>query len=126
MYENHKLCDSLKPSEICLVVEQYTEGIYIRKFHEHVPKHRLSNSARTNLLRTLVLHFSGASAEAIVSSSLNKRGRSPPAMPLLWATSYPEPGVLRSYRGTDTVAWSDQVITPEKFRRSAAANDAPR
>ncbi len=116
MYENHKLCDSLKPSEICLVVEQYTEGIYIRKFHEHVPKHRLSNSARTNLLRTLVLHFSGASAEAIVSSSLNKRGRSPPAMTFQWATSYPEPGVLRFYWGTDTIAWSDQVIVPEKFR----------
>ena len=109
IYENHKVCDSLKPSEICLVVEQYTEGIYIRKFHEHVPKHRLSNSARTNLLRTLVLHFLGASAEAIVSSSLNERGR---------ATSYPEPGVLRSYCGTNTIAWSDQVIAPIKFRCS--------
>ena len=116
MYENHKLCDSLKSSEICLVVEQYMEGIYIRKFHEHIPKHRLSNSARTNLLRTLVLHFSEASAETIVSSSLNKRGRSPPAMTFQWATSYPEPGVLRSYFGTDTVAWSDQVIILEKFR----------
>ena len=118
MYENHKLCDSLKSSEICLVVEQYTEGIYLRKFHEHVPKHRLSNSARTNLLRTLVLHFSGASAEAIVSSSLNKRGRSPPAMTILCTASYPESGVLRFYCGTDTVAWSDQVISPKDFRRS--------
>ncbi len=118
MYENHKLCDSLTRSEICLVVEQYKEGIYIRKFHEHVPKHRLSNSARINLLRTLVLHFLGASAEAIVSSSLNERGRSPPARTFRCVTSYPEPGVLRAYFGADTKAWSDQVISPEKFRRS--------
>ena len=118
IYENHKVCDSLKPSEICLVVEQYTEGIYILKFHAHVPKHRLIHSARTNLLRTLVLHFLGASAEAIVSSSLNERGRSPPTMTFPWATRYPEPGVLRSYCGTNTIAWSDQVITLKKFRCS--------
>ena len=118
MYENHKLCDSLKPSEICLVVEQYTKRMYIRKFHRHVPKHRLSNNARINLLRTLVLHFSGASAEAIVSSSLNERGRSPPATTIRCLTGYPEPGVLRTYCGINTIAWSDQVIAPWEFRRS--------
>ena len=118
MYENYKPCDSLKPSEICLVVEQHTEGIYVQKFHEHVPKYRLSNSARTNLLRTLVLHFMGASAETMVRSNLNERGRSPPAMTFPWTTSYPEPGVFRTYCGGNTKAWSDQVISPYKFRRS--------
>ncbi len=111
MYEHHKLCDRLKPSEICVVVEQYTEGIFIRKFHEHVPKSRLSIDARINLLRALVIHFSGLGAETIVRCFLNKRGKTPAANDSLRIeTSYPEPGVLRDYCGSNTVAWSDQVM----------------
>ena len=30
--------------------------------------------------------------------------------------SRPEPGVLRFYCGSNTVAWADQVIAPTKFR----------
>jgi hypothetical protein len=36
MYEGYKLCDSLTSFETCLVVEQYTEGKMIRRFHEHI------------------------------------------------------------------------------------------
>ena len=107
MYENHKLCADLTPSEFCLVVEQYKEGVYIRKFHEHVPKSRLSQDAQTNLLRALV---------PILRCYLNKRGKTPAANRIRFETTYPEPGVLRRYFGTDTIAWSDQVIVPEKFR----------
>ena len=118
MYETYKLCDRLKPSEICLVVEQYIKGIFIRKFHEHVPKSRLSHDARINLLRALVIHFSGIGAETIVRCYLNKRGRAPEAdNRLRIVTSYPEPGVLRAYCGSNTAAWSDQVIAPSKFHR---------
>jgi len=116
MYENYKLCALLKPGETCLVVEQYRVGEMVRKFHEHVPKYRLNNDARANLLRALVLHFSGASAETIMRSSLNNRGHEPLAVSFRWHTSYPEPGVLRTYCGTDTTAWSDHVIAPDKFR----------
>jgi hypothetical protein len=119
IYENYKLCDRLKPSEICLVVEQYnTEGTFTRKFHEHVPKSRLSNDARGNLLRALVIHFSAIGAETIVGCYLNTRGRTPAAdNRLRMVTSYPEPGVLRLYCGANTVAWSDLVIAPVNFRR---------
>ena len=117
MYENHKLCDSLKPREICLVVEQYTKGVFIRKHHEHVPKSRLSNDARINLLRALVIHFSKVGAETIVRCYVNKRVGEPLAdNRLRITTSYPEPGVLRQYCGSNTVAWSDEVIGPNKFR----------
>ncbi len=119
MYENYKLCDRLKPSEVCLVVEQYNaKGTFTRKFHEHAPKSRLSDDARRNLLRALVIHYSGIGAETIVRCYLNTRGRTPAAdNSLRMVTSYPEPGVLRSHCGTNTRAWSDQVIASVKFRR---------
>jgi hypothetical protein len=117
MFENYKLCDTLEPFEICLVVEQYTEGTFTRKFHEHVPKHRLSNDSRLNLLRALVVQFSSLGPETLVHCYLNTRGRTPPFdNSLLIAVSYPEPGVLRTYCGTNTKAWSDQVIMPASFR----------
>jgi hypothetical protein len=118
MYERYKLCDHLKPSEVCLVVEQYTEGTFIRIFHQHVPKSRLSDDARRNLLRALVIRFSGIGAETVVHCYLNERGLVPAAdNSLKMDVSYPEPGVLRLYCGANTKAWSDQVIAKWKFRQ---------
>jgi len=118
MYENFRLCEGLKSSEICLVVEQYDKGLFTRRFHEHVPKSRLSNDARVHLLRALVIHFSRMGPRNIVACHLNKKGPTPSADSgtLHMFTSYPEPGVLRFYCGLDTKAWSDQVIAPSKFR----------
>jgi hypothetical protein len=119
-YENYRLCDELKPSEICLVVQQYKEGPFLRVFYKHIPRSRLSNDEHANLLRALVISFSAMSAEMIVSCHLNRRGRKPDGLgPLPFFTSYPEPGVLRKYCGTDTTAWLDQVIAPSKFRQPA-------
>ena len=50
MYENHKLCADLEDTKICIVVELYKRGIYIRKFHKHVPKYHLGNERQINLL----------------------------------------------------------------------------
>jgi hypothetical protein len=58
MYENYKLCDELKPREICLVVEQYREGQIGRKYHQHVAKHRLSETSLWYLLQAQVARFS--------------------------------------------------------------------
>lgn len=118
MYENYKLCDKLKPREICLVVAQYERGIFKRKFHDHVPRSRLSNDERINLLRALVVKFSGISAETIVRCHLNAKGKTPPAdRGLRIVVAYPERGVMRSYCGTNTKSWSDEVIQSDKFRR---------
>jgi hypothetical protein len=117
MFDNYNLCDSLTPLDTCFVVEKYDNGTFIRKFHEHVPKSRLSADARTSVLRALVMHFSGMGAESIVRCHLNKRGRTPAFdNRLFMVVSYPEPGVLRTYCGANTIAWSDQVIVPTKFR----------
>jgi hypothetical protein len=116
MYENHKLCPDLKPKEICLVVEQYHEGKIERKFHMHVPKHRLSEDALTYLLNALVLKFENNEPLTIVRSFLNSRGKNPSAHNFNFHTTYSEPGVLRKYFGGDTSAWADQVVLASSFR----------
>jgi hypothetical protein len=121
MYENYKPCDELKSREICFVVEQYDQGKFIRQFHEHVRESRLSNDSRINLLRALVIKFSAISAETIVRCHLNARGKHPAAddVSLRVFVTDPERGVQRSYCGTNTKAWSDQVIQPNEFRQHA-------
>ena len=52
-----KLCPDLQPSDVCLVVEQYRDGGYERRFHKHVPRDRLPDAARLDLLRALVARF---------------------------------------------------------------------
>src|SRR6266851_7957971 len=119
MYENYKLCETLKPSDVCIVVEQYDKGNFTQQFHEHVPKLRLSDDARRNLMRALVMCFSEMGGESIVRCHLNSRGKIPAADNRLnMVTSYPEPGVFRTYCGTNTKSWIDQVITPDQFRIS--------
>lgn len=118
MYENHKLCPDLKASDICLVVERYENGPMVRVFHEHVPKYRLSNESRFFLLRALVTHFSGMAPESIVAGYLNGRGKKPERRLVFQIqTEYPEAGVVRRYCGANTIAWSDEVISPGKFRK---------
>jgi hypothetical protein len=118
MYENHKLCPELKAKEICIVVEQYRKGNFTRKYHEHVPKHRLSETTLQYLQQALVLKFEEGEARTIVRSFLNERGKEPSPHKFIWQVTYPEPGVLRKYCGGDTCAWSDQVIMASKFRCS--------
>jgi hypothetical protein len=121
-----KLCPHLQASDVCLVVEQYRDGGYERRFHKHVPHDRLADQARLDLLRALVARFSartGSSAEQIVSSYLNASGEhvSPPNQ-LTIVTSHPEPGVVRCYCGSATVAWSDHVFARKQFRLRQASS----
>jgi hypothetical protein len=120
MYDNFNLCPQLRPTDVCLVLEQYKEGKFERRFHTHVPKSRLSEDAKINLLKALVVRFDGESgmgAEHIVNCYINKKGKIPRAAgDLRFETRYPEPGVIRCYCGTNTKAWSDQVIAKSKFR----------
>jgi hypothetical protein len=120
LYDNYKLCPDLKPKQICLLLEQYTQGKSIRQYHEHVPAHHLSKDSLSNLLQAMVIRSSGLDAETIVRCYLNKRGKKPRADEghLRCTVSRPEPGVLRCYCGTDTVAWSDQVILASVFRQN--------
>ena len=119
-FENYKLCPDLNTMEICIVLEQYQQGSFDRLQHLHVPKSRMSKDKRLALLESLVCRFnarSGLGFDQIVANYLNKRGKAPAAENSFQVvTTNPEPGVLRTYCGTDTKAWTDEVISSSNFR----------
>jgi hypothetical protein len=117
MHDHYKLCETLKPKEYCIVVEQYKEGLFERKFHEHVAAHRLSEESLGYLLPALVMRFEEMLPMTIFRSHLNDRGKNPPRQSFMWHVNYPEPGVLRKYCGTNTCAWADRVVSAERFRK---------
>jgi hypothetical protein len=119
--ESHRLCSELRPSELCIVVEQCRDGLIERPFHQHIPETRLSTEAKIDLLRSLVAlwsGWSGLSTEQIMRTYLNTRSKQPAASgaPRIM-TSYPEPGAMRYCCGADTKAWIDVVIEPVQFRK---------
>ena len=112
---------SFDPTSFASCLSNIMRGNFERQFHEHVPCSRLSAESKINLLRALVVRFygfTGMGAEQIVRAFLNTKGKVPSKnVTLQIHTSYPEPGVLRHYRGGDTAAWADEVIAPASFRR---------
>lgn len=121
-YENFKLCSELSPSDVCIVVERHGDGLCERLHHQHVPRRRIAKSSLKELLRALVCRFDGTSGlgfETIVAAHLNNRkGGLPQQDPFQMKLSYPEAGVLRTYCGTNTVAWIDHVMAPSRFRQN--------
>ena len=121
MYEKHKLCAELKPKEVCVVVEQYDKGQVVRIHHIHVPKFRISQDSQIALAMCLISRFNGKTGlgfEQIVHGQLNARSKNPARYDAFqFRKSYPEPGVLRTYCGANTVVWFDEVIRPSKFRQ---------
>jgi hypothetical protein len=124
MYDNYKLCSELRCREVCVVVEQHRAGQFDRVHRAHIPSRRLSKDRILNMLRALVCRFNGRTGlgfDQIVSSYVNDRSGSPSQYnPFQITVAYPEPGVLRTYCGTDTKAWADEVISKSSFR---AANN---
>ena len=116
MCTKHTICDDLEPTYNCLVVEQFTGGVFVRRFHQHVADYRLSNARRVNLLHALIIHFWRPDAETVVQCYMNRKWKSPPAHSLPMEICYPEEGVERLTCGSDIVAWVDQVVDPDKFR----------
>lgn len=120
-YSGFLLCPELIPDYRCIRLRKYNSGsgpAYDDLFHEHIPKHRVSEDAAVELLRALVLVYSGAEAPSIVRSHLNGRGHEPPRdTRLRIAFEYPEPGVMRKYCGTDVHAWIDTVLKADHFRK---------
>jgi hypothetical protein len=53
---------------------------------------------------------------------LNERGKEPARRDLRSHVDHPEPGVLRTYVGTKTKAWSDEMIARWNFRRAGNAS----
>lgn len=117
MYEGWKLSSNLKPGWLEVVVYDIGRG---EKLHETlVPQSRLNESGWVLLLRSLVCRFEGFGLEKIVSEHLNKRTKGPPyaTNSLQVHITHPEPGVRRTYVGTNVIAWLDWVAIPESFRQ---------
>ncbi|MDE1937191.1 hypothetical protein [Bradyrhizobium sp.] len=119
MYENFEICPDLKAKEFCIVVREYQEGQFHRRFHEHIPKHRISEERLSGMFQALVLKFQNNEPLTIMRSFLNARGKEPSAFMFMWRVTYPEAGVLRKYCGTNVCAWADEVIVPANFRKES-------
>ena len=119
MYSGVQLCNDLKPKQRCFRLRKYNEGTFDDIFHEHVPDRRISAGNAREMMKALVLRYEEAHAERILRSYLNSRRGSPAACnPFQITVEYPEPGVMRTYCGTNVQAWMDEVIAPGKFRPS--------
>lgn len=126
MYENYKLSSNLKPGWVEIVVERYSSGKMQRLHGDLVPKSRLNNGQHIPLLKSLVCHFGGLGFEQIVSAHLNNSSKKPPyaSNPFQIVVAYPEPGVHRTYCGTDVKAWIDCVVSPKDFRQQTGGEPA--
>jgi hypothetical protein len=127
LFERFEICPDLRASEYCLVLRQYRGGAFQRVAHEHAPKVRLSRDAAGEVLRALVSRFhegEGMSAEQIVQSRLNTRGKPAAFSSLGFHVDYNEPGVQRTYCGGDTGGWFDVVIDREVFMRGREDTNA--
>lgn len=128
-YENYRPCSDLEKDIVCFVVQQYSEGNMDQVFHYHAPRHRLSSTNRQSCLKSLVSRYYdrgyGMSGDWIIESHFNARIGGP-INPKLFVTriSYPEPGVLRTYVGTNTVAWMDEVIDEVDFLKGRENTNA--
>ena len=119
MYSHVQICPGLTPDEKCIRAVEYNQGRFIKRFHKHVPRHKLAKKTHWALLRNLVLQLEGAKAAQIVDVYLTRRGKAAKvAHRHRIVVDYPEPGVVRDYCGTDVLAWIDTVVRPDGFRRS--------
>lgn len=117
LFDNYKICSTLDAKHTCIVVEQYSQGTMIEIYHDHVPYRRLSDDTRRNLLKMLMINFSKIDPNSFLSYFVNSRGKNPLAAAMNWVSSYPEAGVIRTSCGTNTRAWSDQVVNKSNFRQ---------
>ena len=119
IYSGYALCDTLDPSTKCFRVLEFQQTAYRTSFHEHVPRHRISEGNAVALMKTLMCGHRDIDDASIILGYLNARGKSPPAIKIGSShLEYPEPGVLRRYISHGDISVSfDEVIDAEKFRR---------
>lgn len=55
IYSGFEICNDLQPNQKCFRVRLYKEGRFRDKFHEHIPKHRISQQNAIDCLKTLVI-----------------------------------------------------------------------
>lgn len=124
IFSGVQICKELKAKERCFRLQQYTEGKFRELFHEHVPKHRISQGQAIEVMKALIVHYSKLSSPQILRSYLNDRSKVPVANKLFRVEiDYPESGVTRKYCSAgDINAWIDEVVAPNEFRCSFDSN----
>ena len=110
LYSGFQICDALKLKQKCFRLRIYKEGEYHDLYHEHIPKHRISEDNAINFMKTLVAKYSGWDDSFILSTYLNNRGQKPHAEHRIQISiEYPEPGVMRRYCSSGNVSvWMDE------------------
>ena len=120
LYSGFEICTNLKPNQKCFRVRSYKEGKYYDTFHEHIPKHRISQDNAINFLKTLIVKYLEWNDSYVLGAYLNNRGKKPAAnQSIQMPIEYPEPGVMRRYCCSGNVnIWMDEVIQPDEFRKN--------
>ena len=124
MYTGDLLCEELEPKQRCFRLRRRNGIEFEDLFHEHVPKHRLSEDRVLNAMRTLILCNQNAPDWQILHGFLNERSGGPPKFDRIqFHVDHPEPGVMRRHChcGTDISVWVDEVVSPGSFRTETIA-----
>jgi hypothetical protein len=118
MFTGFQICSDLRPKQKCFRLREYDEGIFKDIFHEHIPKHRISEDNAFVFMKMLVVKYSSLGDFEILRSYMNSIGKEPSAIQLgRWQVEYPEPGVLRRYFDAGNIhAWYDKVVDESCFR----------
>ncbi len=119
-YSGFKICTTLKSNQKCFRVRLYNEGKFCDRFHEHIPKHRISEDNARNFLKAIIAKYLEWNDSYVLGAYLNKRGKKPAAnRSIQIAFESIEPGVLRRYCSSgDVIAWMDEVLLPDEFRKN--------
>lgn len=118
MFPGFQICTDLKPKEKCFRLREYDEGKFNDIFHEHIPKHRISEDNASLFIKAIVMKHSPFGDSEILRTYINSRGKEPSSIKLGQGhVDYPEPGVLRRYFDAGNMhAWYDEVIDKSCFR----------
>ncbi len=117
-YTRYQLCDELEPKQRCFRLRRRNGLEFEDLFHEHVPRHRISEDRALAAMKALIFSNQKAPDWQILHSYLNERGSAPPKFDRLPIhIDYPEPGVMRTHCGTEISVWMDHVIAPWDFRK---------
>ena len=119
LYSGVELCPTIEEKIKCFRIRKYKQGRYDVIFHQHVPKHRVSNENAIGLMKTLMARHRSLSDIDVLRGYLNERGKEPSAMSIGSVhIEYPEPGVFRKYVShRDIEILLDEVISADKFRK---------
>lgn len=119
VHSGWRTCSELTKGQRCFRLFEYVDHEPVERFHEHVPQNRIKLEDAGIFLKTLLLRHSPLGDREVLRTFLNFRGKEPSVIEFCSSQQeYPEAGVRRIYLSSrDLVAWSDEVVAPDEFRK---------